>query len=70
MKRILIIEDDDNLSRGIAFSFEKDGYSVIRASTIKAGQSSYENDNIDIVIIDLGLPDGNGMELCRYIQEK
>ena len=33
MKRILIVEDDENLSRGIAFAFEKDGYSVIKATS-------------------------------------
>lgn len=70
MKRILIIEDDENLSRGIAFAFEKDGYSVIQASTLKAGKLSYEQNDIEIIILDLGLPDGNGMELCRYMREK
>ncbi len=70
MKRILIVEDDENLSRGIAFAFERDGYTVIQANTLKAGQFSYEQNSIDIVILDLGLPDGNGMELCRKIREE
>ena len=65
MKRILIVEDDENLSRGIAFAFEKDGYSVIKATSLKAGRLCFEQQAIDIVILDLGLPDGNGMELCR-----
>ncbi|MCL1794394.1 MAG: response regulator transcription factor [Oscillospiraceae bacterium] len=70
MNRLLIVEDDENLSRGIAFAFEKDGYSVISANTLKAGQLSFEQQNINIVILDLGLPDGNGMEFCRSIREK
>ena len=70
MQRLLIVEDDENLSRGIAFAFEKDGYSVITANTLKAGQICFERQSIDIVILDLGLPDGNGMELCRSIREK
>lgn len=70
MKRILIVEDDENLSRGIAFSFEQDGYSVVKATTIKAGQRCFEENDIDIVILDLGLPDGSGMELCKSIREK
>ena len=68
--QILIIEDDENLSRGIAFTFEKGGYSVIKANTLKSGQLNFEQNNIDIVILDLGLPDGNGLELCRSIREK
>lgn len=70
MKRILIVEDDENLSRGITFAFEKDGYSVIKTNTLKTGQVAFNGQNIDIVILDLGLPDGNGMELCKSIREK
>ena len=70
MKAVLIVEDDENLSRGISFAFEKDGYSVIGANTLKSGRMRFEQNNIDIVILDLGLPDGNGMELCKNIREK
>ena len=70
MKQILIVEDDENLSRGIAFAFEKDGYSVIQANTLKSGQLGYEQNNIDIIILDLGLPDGSGMKLCKNIRSK
>ena len=70
MRRMLIIEDDENLSRGIAFAFEKDGFSVVSASTLRDGQSNYEQHNFDIVILDLGLPDDDGMELCKSIREK
>ena len=70
MRRMLIIEDDENLSRGIAFAFEKDGFSVVSASTLRDGQSNYGQHNFDIVILDLGLPDGDGMELCKSIREK
>jgi len=70
MKQILIIEDDENLCRGIAFTFEKDGYSVIKANTLKSGYINFEKHKVDMVILDLGLPDGNGLELCRNIREK
>ena len=69
MKRILIVDDDENLSRGMAFAFEKDGYSVIQASTLKMAQFEYERNCVDIVILDLGLPDGNGMMLCKSIRD-
>jgi DNA-binding response OmpR family regulator len=70
MKRMLVIEDDDNLMRGIVFAFEKDGFSVMTASTIKDGQIYIEQNNIDIIILDIGLPDGSGLELCRSIRKK
>lgn len=68
MKKILIIEDDENLSRGIAFTFEKDGYCTTSAGSIKEGQLLLEQHNIDLIILDLGLPDGNGMDLCKEIR--
>jgi DNA-binding response OmpR family regulator len=67
---MLIIEDDDNLMRGIAFAFEKDGYTVATANTIKSGQLYFEQGNVDIVILDIGLPDGSGLEFCKSIREK
>ena len=70
MKQILIVEDDENLIHGIAFAFEKDGYSVIKANTLNDGRICFEKHGFDIVILDLGLPDGNGMELCKSIREK
>jgi DNA-binding response OmpR family regulator len=70
IKTVLIVEDDENLSRGISFAFERDGYAVVTANTLKSGRICFEQNNIDIVILDLGLPDGNGMELCKNIREK
>ncbi|MFA9380150.1 MAG: response regulator transcription factor [Acetanaerobacterium sp.] len=70
MKNILIIEDDENLSRGIAFTFEKGGYSVLCASTLKEGERIYKQNEIDLIMLDIGLPDGNGMELCKSVREK
>ena len=70
MKKIMIVEDDSNLRRGIAFAFEKDGYSVVQAPTLKAGKASFEEGDLDLVILDLGLPDGNGMSLCQFIREQ
>ena len=70
MKRILIIEDDENLSRGVAFAFEKDGYTVNRATTLKAGRAYVEQGAIDLIILDVGLPDGNGVTFCEAIRKK
>lgn len=68
MKTILILEDDENLSRGIAFTFEKDGYHAVSASSIQDGKRLLEQQKTDLIILDLGLPDGNGMDLCKEIR--
>ena len=68
MKTILIIEDDENLSRGIAFAFEKDGYHTLTASTAGQARSILEQHDMDLLILDIGLPDGDGMALCKEIR--
>lgn len=70
MKTILIIEDDESLSRGIAFAFEKDGYTVKCACTLEAGKNILLQSNISLVILDLGLPDGNGIDFCINVLSK
>jgi DNA-binding response OmpR family regulator len=68
MKTILIIEDDENLNRGITFTFEKDGYQAVSANSIKEGKRLMERYKADLILLDLGLPDGNGMDLCKEIR--
>jgi two-component system, OmpR family, response regulator RegX3 len=68
VKTIMLLEDDENLSRGIAFAFEKDGYHAISACSIKEGKQLLEQQKPDLIILDLGLPDGNGMDLCKEIR--
>jgi DNA-binding response OmpR family regulator len=65
---MLIVEDDDNLSRGIAFSFEKVGFEVACAGTVESVKALLQS-KFDIIILDLGLPDGDGIELCRNIRK-
>jgi DNA-binding response OmpR family regulator len=70
MKTILIIEDDENLSRGITFTFEKYGYTALCANTLKAGETTFSQHKISLIILDLGLPDGDGLDFCKSIRLK
>jgi len=70
MKQILIVEDDNNLSRGIAFAFERDGFSVKVADTVADARKELEQNTIDLVILDIGLPDGSGLDLCKEIRRR
>ena len=70
MKTILIIEDDNNLSRGIAFSLEKEGFAVYCAETLNTGRDLFIRNSIDLVILDLNLPDGDGVDFCKYIRKE
>jgi len=68
-KLMLILEDDENLSRGMIFTFEKEGFEVIAVDSTRAARDTFNQRDIDIVILDLGLPDGDGLDLCRKIRE-
>ena len=70
MRTILIIEDDEMLNRGISFAFEKDGYTVKYCSTLEVGKKIFSQYHIDLIILDLGLPDGDGIDFCKSIREK
>lgn len=70
MRTILIIEDDEMLNRGISFAFEKDGYTVKNCSTLEVGKKIFAQYHIDLIILDLGLPDGDGIDFCKSIREK
>lgn len=70
MKNILLIEDEDNLNRGISLKLQKEGYIVFSAATVADGLSLFQANTIDLVICDIGLPDGSGLDLCASIRQK
>ncbi len=65
---ILIIDDEDKLRSLLTRIIELEGYTVIEASTIKDGLKKLEREQIDVVITDVKLPDGNGVELTQKIK--
>lgn len=69
-KIVLLLEDDKDLNRGITFAFEKEGYHVCSAFTLLEARRLLEKHNLEFAIMDLNLPDGDGLELCKEIREK
>ncbi|MCB1739500.1 MAG: response regulator transcription factor [Gammaproteobacteria bacterium] len=61
--RILVIEDDQDILRQLAERLEHDGHVVDTASTATDGRFIGENHPIDVAVVDLGLPDGSGLDL-------
>lgn len=64
---ILIIEDDLEIQETLKRFLELKGYTVRQAYTY---QEAMENRNVDLIIIDIQLPDNNGIALCQKIREK
>ncbi|MFW3626073.1 response regulator transcription factor [Aerococcus viridans] len=70
MSSILVLEDDVNLNRGITFSLEKSGEIVFSAETIQAAKSVAVANKIDLVICDMNLPDGNGLDFIKWMKQQ
>lgn len=66
--KILIIEDDTGLNSGIRFALEQEGYETLGAGTFQEGYALFERERPDAVILDLNLPDGDGISLCQKIR--
>lgn len=70
MKNILLLEDEESLSRGISFKLEKEGYCVFTCAGVKKGKQIFDREHIDLVICDITLEDGNGVDFCREIRRE
>ena len=69
MPKILIVEDDLSLNRGVSFALKREGYDVISAFSVKEARLELETDDIDFLLLDITLPDGNGLDLCNDIRK-
>lgn len=67
MRKILIIEDDEDLREGLAFSLQMDGYEIRCAGTKREGLERIRGESFDLVLLDCNLPDGSGFDLCTQI---
>lgn len=70
MKTILLLEDDESLNRGISLKLDKEGYRVLSAYTIKEARELFEQEEVHLVISDITLPDGNGLDFGQMVRQR
>jgi DNA-binding response OmpR family regulator len=68
-KSLLLVEDDPILGEGLMISFKLEGYQIEWGKTLAEGKRLFDAGNFDLIILDIGLPDGPGTDLCRTIRE-
>ncbi|ANB92311.1 transcriptional regulator [Moraxella ovis] len=66
---ILIIEDDPAIATTLRFSLEREGYTVSWADTIAKVAPCLDTPRLDAVVLDVGLPDGDGFDVCQMIRQ-
>ncbi len=69
MKNILIIDDEEKLRGLLARIVKSEGFHVIEAPDLKSGFKKLEHNDIDVVLCDVKLPDGNGVDFVSKIKE-
>lgn len=67
---VLIVEDEASIADTIQYPLETEGYETLWVSTGKAAQSALDEHSIDIIILDVGLPDISGFELLKVIRQQ
>jgi two-component system KDP operon response regulator KdpE len=65
---VILVEDEANLRRFIRMALETEGCEVFEADTLKRGLIETGTRKPDLIILDLGLPDGDGMTLIRELR--
>ena len=66
--KILIVEDDIYLREGLCELLLKEDYEPVSACNCKEGRKLFNEDSFDLVILDVMLPDGNGLDFCSFIR--
>lgn len=66
--RILVIEDEPDIRRFVRMTLDVQGHEVFEAATLQRGLIEAGSRRPDLVIVDLGLPDGDGVELIRELR--
>ena len=68
--RILVVEDHESTAQIMARLLQRAGHDVEVAYSVATAKGIFDRRDIDLVISDLGLPDGNGLDLFRYMTER
>jgi DNA-binding response OmpR family regulator len=66
--RVLIVEDDEVIARHVRAAFDSEGFVVSCAETARVATILMDQDRPDVVLLDLGLPDADGVDLCRAMR--
>ena len=69
-KNILFVEDDLKLNNGIRLALKGPEYDCIQCDCVSSGREAVQKENIHLILLDINLPDGNGLDWLTEIRQK
>ena len=67
---ILLVDDEDAIQKLLTFPLQKDGYRVVEARDGEVALRRFDEEDIDLVVLDLALPKLDGLEVCRRLRAR
>lgn len=65
---VLLVEDEPGIAETVTFALRKEGLTVARRATARETREFLARERADLIVLDIGLPDGNGFDLCKEIR--
>jgi len=66
--RVLLLEDDPAIARTVAYALEREGLRVTHSLLLHDARNQLRATAFDLLVLDVGLPDGSGLDLCREVR--
>jgi DNA-binding response OmpR family regulator len=67
---ILLVEDNEKLGENLKEIFEDEGYTLCVSPTLRDANKSIDTERFDLILLDLMLPDGDGIDFCKELRDK
>lgn len=69
-EHILVVEDEPSIAENICYALETEGFTPQHCSTLGEAETAFTSGSWALVLLDVGLPDGNGFEWCKALRTK
>ena len=69
MARVLLVEDDEDIGSSLERVLGREGHDVVRTAHGRQGVERATHERFDLLVLDLGLPDIEGLEVCRQVRQ-
>lgn len=66
--KILVIEDEPDIRRNLEYNIAREGYNVLTAASLSEAEHIVNKQSVSLILLDLMLPDGSGLELCKKLK--